>query len=74
MTAPIIQTVGGRVRGVDRGQSTAYYSIPYAAAPIGELSFALPQPHAGWQGIRDATVPGPTAQVQGFDLQGRVRT
>lgn len=41
--------------------------MPYAAAPIGELAFARPQPHPGWAGIRDATGPGATAQVRGFD-------
>lgn len=29
--------------------------IPYGKAPVGDLRFRAPQPHEGWEGIRDAT-------------------
>lgn len=38
-----------------------YYSfkgIPYAEPPVGELRFRSPLPHAGWQGVRQATQHG----------------
>jgi para-nitrobenzyl esterase len=35
--------------------------VPYAAAPVGPLRFAAPEPHPGGTGVRDATRPGPTA-------------
>lgn len=57
-----VHTANGTVRGLDRGGSIAFYAIPYAAAPIGELTFAPPQPRDPWTGVRDATAPGATAQ------------
>ncbi|MBW0102741.1 carboxylesterase/lipase family protein, partial [Pseudonocardia sp. KRD291] len=38
-----------------------YRAIPYAAAPVGAGRFAAPARHPGWDGVRDATRPSPTA-------------
>lgn len=57
----IVTTTTGDVAGEQRDGLTAFLGIPYAAAPVGKLRFAEPQPHARWDGVRDATVPGPTA-------------
>ena len=45
----------GRVRGVACGwpSITAFYGIPYAAPPVGELRWRPPQPAAPWEGVRD---------------------
>lgn len=59
-----ICTANGTVRGLDRDGSMVFYAIPYAAAPTGELTFALPTLPDPWSGIRDATTPGPTAQCR----------
>lgn len=62
-----VRTANGSVRGLDRGGSIVFYAIPYAAAPIGELTFALPTPPDPWTVVRDATRPGPTAQCRVAD-------
>lgn len=62
---PVVTTesgpVRGRIRELGEGRrSIAFLGIPYAAAPVGELSFAAPQPVLGWTQVRDALEPGPT--------------
>ncbi|MEU7486953.1 carboxylesterase family protein [Streptomyces sp. NPDC042319] len=58
---PIVTTAQGAVRGLRQGDTTAFLNIPYAAPPRGAGRFAPPQPHEPWEGVRDATVPGPNA-------------
>lgn len=59
-------TAAGRVQGKDLGDAVVFYGVPYAAPPIGDLTFAAPVPPVPWNGVRDATVPGPTAQHRAF--------
>jgi para-nitrobenzyl esterase len=67
---PVVATKSGKVRGIDRGGSVAFYGIPYAEPPFGALRFKAPQPVAPWDGVRDALEPAPTAPQppQGFTL------
>ncbi|MFF7981539.1 carboxylesterase/lipase family protein [Streptomyces sp. NPDC007901] len=59
---PVVTTAQGAVRGLRQDDGTAaFLNIPYAAAPLGAGRFAPPQPHEPWDGVRDATVPGPNA-------------
>ncbi|MDA2810514.1 carboxylesterase family protein [Nocardiopsis sp. RSe5-2] len=59
---PVVTTAQGAVRGLRRdGGTAAYLNIPYAAPPVGAGRFAPPRPHEPWDGVRDATVPGPNA-------------
>ncbi|WP_198956279.1 carboxylesterase/lipase family protein [Archangium sp. Cb G35] len=61
MNPPIVMTRSGQVRGrVDQG-ITRFLGIPYAAPPLGEARFQPPRPPVPWEGVRDATAPGPTA-------------
>ncbi|MFT3797425.1 carboxylesterase/lipase family protein [Microbacterium sp.] len=60
--ADVVDTVSGPVRGVRRGACDAYLGIPYAAAPVGTLRFAAPQPAPAWTSVRDATRMGATPQ------------
>ncbi|MBO8183980.1 carboxylesterase/lipase family protein [Streptomyces spirodelae] len=58
---PVVTTEQGAVRGLRQGDTAVFRNIPYAAPPRGAGRFALPQPHERWDGIRDATAPGPNA-------------
>jgi para-nitrobenzyl esterase len=64
----VVALTGGRVRGFWRsepgpvGASAAFLGIPFAEAPVGERRFAAPVPVPPWDGIRDATRYGATAQ------------
>lgn len=60
-TAPLLTISTGAVRGVANGGIDRFLGIPYAAAPVGELRFALPAPAASWAGVREATTHGATA-------------
>ncbi len=57
----IVTTAQGAVRGLRRGDTAAYLNVPYAAPPRGAGRFAPPRRHEPWDGVRDATVPGPNA-------------
>ncbi|MBV1953320.1 carboxylesterase/lipase family protein [Streptomyces sp. NEAU-PBA10] len=65
---PVVTTARGAVRGLRQGATTAYRNIPYAAPPLGAARFAPPRPHAPWDGVRDATAPGPNAPQSGRAL------
>ena len=58
---PVVATAQGAVRGLRRDGTAVFLNIPYAAPPAGASRFAAPRPHAPWDGVRDATMPGPTA-------------
>ncbi|GHA67388.1 carboxylic ester hydrolase [Streptomyces tauricus] len=60
-TEPVVTTAQGSVRGLRRGDTAAFLNIPYAAPPRGVGRFEPPRPHEPWDGVRDATVPGPNA-------------
>ena len=52
-----VRTASGLVRGRKTAHGHVYYSIPYAAAPVGPLRFAPPSPAPAWEGVRDASAP-----------------
>lgn len=62
MTAPVVETTLGPVRGVAREHDSAFFGIRYAKAPVGELRFMPPEPLEAWQEPADATKFGPTPQ------------
>ena len=56
-----VRTQAGPVRGDYTdvlGEVRAFLGIPFAAAPVGELRWQPPQPHARWSEVRDATAFG----------------
>jgi para-nitrobenzyl esterase len=57
---PIVQTEAGKVRGKITEGISVFKSIPYAAPPVGDLSFAAPVKPKHWDGVRDAVKFGPT--------------
>lgn len=60
-TDVVVTTDRGTVRGTRGDAAAVFRGIPYAAAPVGAGRFAPPRRHAPWDGVRDATRPGPTA-------------
>ncbi|WP_159501735.1 carboxylesterase/lipase family protein [Microbacterium sp. 18062] len=60
--APVVRTTAGLVRGIRRAGSAAFLGIPFAQPPVGDLRFAGPAPMEPWEGVRDATAYGATAQ------------
>jgi para-nitrobenzyl esterase len=71
-SAPVVHTTEGAVRGRRDADASVFLNIPYAAAPLGADRFAPPRSHAPWSGIRDATVPGPTAPQPRRDAFGEL--
>lgn len=56
-----VRTAQGAVAGTRQEGIAVFRGIPYAAPPARTGRFAPPRPHAPWDGVRDATAPGPTA-------------
>ena len=65
---PIVTTRAGDVRGALVDGCFSFLGIPYAAEPTGALRFAGPEPHAAWEGVRDALVYGATAAQPAQDF------
>ena len=57
-SVPVVATTYGAVRGASEGKVSVFRGIPYAAAPVGELRWAPPQPPEKWNGVRDANTYG----------------
>src|SRR6201991_3621977 len=71
----VVHTATGAVRGVVAPDHRLFAGIPYAAPPIGPLRRQPPAPVPAWQGVRDATRPGPRCiQDPGVDLELGRRT
>lgn len=50
-TTPVLQIEGGQVQGVLSDSCVVYRGIPYAAPPVGELRWQLPQPVQPWDTV-----------------------
>lgn len=48
---PILTIEGGKVQGVELDNSVVYKGIPYAAPPVGELRWQMPQPVQNWDTV-----------------------
>jgi para-nitrobenzyl esterase len=71
--APVVSVAQGSVRGVWRNtdggpynRSAAFLGLPFAEPPVGPRRFGAPVPAGPWDGVRDATAYGPTAQRRAF--------
>lgn len=62
--APIVQVHQGRVSGLSRPGSYAYFGIPYAQAPKGNLRFEAPRPAEAWSGVKDGSLRGATGLAE----------
>lgn len=65
---PVIRrTLSGPVEGFLAGGIEYFRGIPYAAPPVGELRFALPNLPQPWTEPRPAAEPGPTAPQVAYE-------
>jgi para-nitrobenzyl esterase len=52
-----VKTEQGKAHGktINNGKVKAFFGLPYAAPPLGDLRWKAPEPPAKWKGERDAT-------------------
>jgi para-nitrobenzyl esterase len=55
----IVMVEGGSVGGVAAGGVISWKGIPYAAPPVGDLRWRVPQPVEAWAGVKEANRFGP---------------
>jgi para-nitrobenzyl esterase len=70
LSALVVQTDKGAVRGMFSADSREFLGVPYAAPPVGALRWRPPQPAARWHGIRDAVAPGSNCAQTGSIATG----
>ncbi|MCM3886860.1 carboxylesterase/lipase family protein [Frankia sp. R82] len=58
-SAPEVRVVGGALRGTLESGVAVFRGVPFAAAPVGALRLAAPQPAGSWDGVRPAQAYGP---------------
>jgi len=51
----VIQTTSGKVQGFETEGVLAWYGIPFAKPPVGDLRFKRAQPIDPWEGVKDCT-------------------
>jgi len=55
----VVRTAEGRLQGRITGDHVVFQGVPYAQPPVGELRWRAPRPPEPWDGVREATEPGP---------------
>jgi para-nitrobenzyl esterase len=49
-----VKVEGGLLRGTSENGVTVYRGVPFAAPPVGDLRWCVPQPVTKWEGVRKA--------------------
>ena len=67
----VVETLKGKIRGMETKSTqgrpvSAWYGIPYAQPPVGNLRFRHPRPIDPWEGVLD-TMRKPNSCIQIFD-------
>lgn len=65
-----VRIESGLIEGVRNGAITVYKSIPFAAAPVGELRWKAPERPLHWKGVRRADGFGPICMQSGTSVPG----
>jgi para-nitrobenzyl esterase len=67
---PTLATIdSGTIRGVTAGGVISFKGIPYAAPPVGELRWRMPQSVKAWRGVINADKLGPSCLQPGDMLK-----
>ncbi|MEE6288426.1 carboxylesterase family protein [Georgenia sp. MJ173] len=66
----LVRTEDGAVRGTADDEVRRFQGIPFAAPPVGDLRWQDPQPPSPWDGVRDATAPGPACAQGDGEVPG----
>jgi para-nitrobenzyl esterase len=66
--ADIADTTSGKIAGREKDGLLLFAGVPFASAPAGRLRFRAPEPHEGWEDVRDATVFGQVSVQVGDSL------
>ncbi len=66
--AVIADTTSGKIAGREKDGLLLFAGVPFAGAPVGERRFRAPEPHEGWDDVRDATRFGQVAVQVGDSL------
>jgi para-nitrobenzyl esterase len=61
MSTTLVETIYGKVQGLEQGAITVWKGIPFAQPPTGQRRFLPPQPLEPWSTVLDATQFGPTS-------------
>ena len=67
----IAETTKGKIAGREKSGALLFAGVPLAAPPVGDRRFMPPEPHAGWDDVREATRFGKVA-VQTGDALGSI--
>ena len=57
-TPPVIKISSGELQGTLEKGLHVFRGIPYAAPPVGDLRWQVPQPVPAWDGVRQTTAFG----------------
>jgi para-nitrobenzyl esterase len=70
VSASVVTTESGLVRGSEANDIAVYKGIPFAAPPVGQLRWREPQPANPWQGVRAADAFAPACMQTGVSMPG----
>jgi para-nitrobenzyl esterase len=68
--APRVLTESGAISGTAEHGLSVYKAVPFAAAPVGDLRWRPPAPHAPWIGTRRADAFAPACMQSGVSMPG----
>ncbi len=63
-----VTVTGGEIQGAASDTNPdviAFKGVPFSAPPVGDLRWRPPEPIVAWDGVRDATEPGPICMQPG---------